>query len=250
VCRGYLRDRNGRYITSREIRTRRNALPENELRNYLQRRNDWSNETYNTINWSAYSSAIAGLSDNARTFVVKLTPHIWLPKRVRERRCSVTSDLCRHCNEVETVPHLYRCQSRETWRQRFLTHLPGHLIETKTAADIRCIITKGIESWFLNGATKDPYSMIETVVRIGWFQMLTGYTYAFPMSGLGFTARGLASIEDYVKSRTINNRRVAVVDEETAHRVVPLMDAQTASRLYGGKIGVQLRIHYLFFVYE
>jgi hypothetical protein len=65
--RGYLRDRNGRYIPSREIRTLRTALSENELRDYLQRRNDWSNETYNSINWSAYSSASAGLTDNART---------------------------------------------------------------------------------------------------------------------------------------------------------------------------------------
>jgi hypothetical protein len=139
TCRGYLR----RYITSREIRTLRTALPENELREYLQCRNDWSNETYNSIRWSAYSSASAGISDNARTFVVKLT-HKWLPIGLRERRCSATSDLCRHCNEVETVPHLYRCRSREAWRYRFLTNLHGHLIETKTAAGIRCIITKGI----------------------------------------------------------------------------------------------------------
>jgi hypothetical protein len=35
ICQGYLRDRNGRYITRREIRTLRTALPENELRDYL-----------------------------------------------------------------------------------------------------------------------------------------------------------------------------------------------------------------------
>jgi hypothetical protein len=57
---------------------------------------------------------------------------------------------------------------------RFLIHLHVHLIETKAAADIRCIITKGIESWFLIGATNDPDS-IGKVVRIGWFQMLKGY---------------------------------------------------------------------------
>jgi hypothetical protein len=145
TCRGYFRDRNGRYITSREIRTLRTALPENELREYLQCRNDWSNETYNSVNWSAYSLASAGLSDNARTFVVKLT-HNWLLIGVRKRRCSATSDLCRHCNEVETAPHVYRYQSRETWRHRFLTHRNGHLIGTKTTANICCIITKGIES--------------------------------------------------------------------------------------------------------
>jgi hypothetical protein len=35
ACRGYLRDRNGRHITSREIRTLRAEFPEYELRVYL-----------------------------------------------------------------------------------------------------------------------------------------------------------------------------------------------------------------------
>jgi hypothetical protein len=55
-----------------------------------------------------------------------------------------------------------------------LIHLHGHLRETKTAADIRCIIIKGIESWFLTGDTNDPDS-IETAAQIGWFQVFKGY---------------------------------------------------------------------------
>ena len=105
--------------------------------------------------------------------MVKLS-HGWLPIGVRERRCSGTSDLCPQCNDIETVPHLYRCQVRQPWRQRFLIHLHGHLRETKTAADIRCIIIKGIENWFLTGDTNDPDS-IETAAQIGWFQILKGY---------------------------------------------------------------------------
>jgi hypothetical protein len=58
-----------RYITSREICTLRTAHPENELRVYLQHRNGWSNKTYKSINWFAYSSVSAGLTDNALTFV-------------------------------------------------------------------------------------------------------------------------------------------------------------------------------------
>jgi hypothetical protein len=71
-------------------------------------------------------------------------------------------------------PHLYRRHVvRGPWRHRFLIHLHGHLTETKTAADIRCIIIKGIKSWFLTGDTNDPDS-IERVVQIGWFQVLKG----------------------------------------------------------------------------
>ena len=172
ACRGYLRDATG-HITSREIPTLRTELPEFELRAYLQKRSEWSDEAYDSISWPAYGSASAGLTDSLRTFVVKLS-HGWLPIGVRERRCSAMTDLCPQCNEIETVPHLYRCPARAPWRHRFLIHLHGHLKETKTAADIRCIIIKGIENWFLTGGTNDPDS-IETVAQIGWFQVLKRY---------------------------------------------------------------------------
>jgi hypothetical protein len=81
-----------------------------------------------------------------RTFVGKLS-HGWLTTiGVRERRYSATTDLWPQCNEIETVPHLYRRHVRGPWRHRFLIHFHGHLTETKTAADISCIIIKGIES--------------------------------------------------------------------------------------------------------
>jgi hypothetical protein len=172
ACRGYLRDGTG-YITGREIRTLGTELTEYELRDYLQKRNEWSDEVDDSISWTAYRSASAGLTDSLRTFVVKLS-HGWLPIGVRERRCRGTTDLCPQYNEIETVPHLYRCHVRGPWRHRFLIHLHARLTETKTAADIRCIIIKGIESWFLTGDTNDPDS-VETVAQIGWFQVLKGY---------------------------------------------------------------------------
>jgi hypothetical protein len=172
VCRGYLRDASG-HITSREISTLRTELSEYELRAYLQVRNEWSDEVFDSISWVAYGSASAGLTDSLRNYVVKFS-HSWLPIGVRERRCSATTDLCPQCTEIETVPHLYRCEARGPWRHRFLIHLHGHLTENKTAADIRCIITKGIENWFLTGDTNDPDS-IEPVEQIGWFQVLKGY---------------------------------------------------------------------------
>jgi hypothetical protein len=69
---------------SREIRTLRTELPEYELQAYLQKRNDWSDDVYDSISWRAYGSASAGLTDSLRTFVVKLS-HSWLPIGVREK---------------------------------------------------------------------------------------------------------------------------------------------------------------------
>jgi hypothetical protein len=97
ACRGYLCDASG-YIISREIRTLRTELLEYELRAYHPKRNDWSDDVYDSVSWRAYGSPIAGLTDSLRTFVVKLS-HSWLPIGVRERRCSATTDLCPQCNE-------------------------------------------------------------------------------------------------------------------------------------------------------
>jgi hypothetical protein len=70
--------------------------------------------------------------------------------------------------------HTCTAAARAQWRNRFLILLQGHLTETDTAADIRCMIIKGIENWFLNGDTNNPES-IEAVEQIGWFQVLKGY---------------------------------------------------------------------------
>jgi hypothetical protein len=58
---------------------------------------------------------------------------------------AVVRPKCPQCSEIETVPHLYRCQSRAQWRNRFVIHLHGHLKDTKTAADLRRTIIQGIE---------------------------------------------------------------------------------------------------------
>jgi hypothetical protein len=100
--------------------------------------------------------------------VVKLS-HGWLPIGVRERRCSATTDLARNVSKSRLFPSPAAARP-STWRNRFLIHY-GHLKETDTAADIRCIIIK--VKWFLTGDTNDPDS--ETVAQIGWFQVLKGY---------------------------------------------------------------------------
>jgi hypothetical protein len=133
-------------ITSREKRTLRTELPEYE-RACLQKRNDWSDEVYDSINWPAYRSATAQFTTIVATFVVKLS-HGWLPIGVHERRRSASNNLCPQCNESETVPHLYSCQLRAAWRHRFLIHLQGYLEGTRAAADIRCIILDGIQTDF------------------------------------------------------------------------------------------------------
>jgi hypothetical protein len=112
------------------------------------------------------------LTINVKTFAIKFT-HGWLPAGVWERRCSATTDTCPHFTQSETVPHMCICQSCTYWRDQFITQLQKHLIDTSTAADLRCIIVQGIQNWFLTGDKNEPDST-DPNIQIGWFQVLKG----------------------------------------------------------------------------
>jgi hypothetical protein len=142
ACRAYLATPPDISPVAKYARSEPNFLSTNS--SIPSKRNNWSNEVYDSIS-GGLRSASAGLTDNLRTFVVKLS-HDWLPIEYANDD-AVVRLTCPQCSEIETVPHLYRCQSRAQWRNRFLIHLQVHLKETDTAADIRCTITKGIENW-------------------------------------------------------------------------------------------------------
>jgi hypothetical protein len=59
-----------------------NEFPEYEIRAYLQQRNYWAYHIFDSINCTTYLAAISALTDNARTFVIKLS-HSWLRVGVR-----------------------------------------------------------------------------------------------------------------------------------------------------------------------
>jgi hypothetical protein len=85
-----------------------------------------------SISWTAYRAANSALTENVRTFVIKLS-HSWLPVGVREHRCGAATDTCPECIQPETVPYLYLCRSRTTWRDQFITQLTKHLKDASTA---------------------------------------------------------------------------------------------------------------------
>jgi hypothetical protein len=106
--------------------------------------------------------------------VVRLS-HSWLPIGVRERRCSTMTDLCPQCNENRDCYPSVSLPGSCAVAPSFSDPPPLEPFkETHTAADVRYIILKGIESWLLTGDTNDPDS-IETIAQIGWFQVLKGY---------------------------------------------------------------------------
>jgi hypothetical protein len=72
ACLVYLRDGSTGYITSHEKRAITNEFPDYVLRAYIQQRNNWVNHIYDSISWTTYRASISILTDNARTFVIKI----------------------------------------------------------------------------------------------------------------------------------------------------------------------------------
>jgi cytidylate kinase len=81
ACRAYLRDGRG-HITSREKHMLTNEFPEYASREYLQQRNNWTDHIVDSIDWTAYRAVISAVTDNVRTFVIKIS-HNWLPTPMR-----------------------------------------------------------------------------------------------------------------------------------------------------------------------
>jgi hypothetical protein len=73
-------------------------------------RNAWTAHILDSINWTAYRAAISALTDQVRTFVIKLN-HDWLPVGVWEHRYGAATDTCPKCIQLEIVRHLYLCHS-------------------------------------------------------------------------------------------------------------------------------------------
>jgi hypothetical protein len=152
ACRTSLRDGTG-YITIHEKRALTNELPEYDIQAYFQKRNNWTAHIYDCMSWDAYRLLFSILTDNAKTFVIKLS-HDWLPVGIR--RCVATTDIRPQCTQSESVCHLYLYHSRTTWRDQFITQQQQqqHRFDTFTAAELRCVTLHRLQYTYKSFALK------------------------------------------------------------------------------------------------
>jgi hypothetical protein len=82
-------------------------------------------------------------------FVVTLCNN-WLPVRQRLIKCKNTHDHCSLCRQHESYDHVFHCQSRNKWRDSFLSSLDEEIKKWRRAADIQREIVTGLQAWFEN----------------------------------------------------------------------------------------------------
>jgi len=168
-CQAYLLNREGCIISSGEVKHHlRLSMPAENLMNYLQRHQGWTDDTIHRINWELFAKGRAKLTPNLMFFSTKLSSD-WLPVAVRQHRHQfLPTNECHLCGEPEITEHLFLCKQRGEWKQSFLANIDKELRRLETAADIRRHIVQGLEDWLFTKAT-ELISVDQDA--IGWYNI-------------------------------------------------------------------------------
>ena len=171
TCHAYLLHK-GVHQTSQELHVLRTGICQPELQDYLCERNNWSMETLNTVDWTAYARAIKKLDWSKRVYAIKFS-HRWLPTAVRLARYKdvTVGNGCHLCGQPETDNHVFQCPQRNQWKTKFLAALRCHLEKWRTAADIRSLIIHNLSEWLHNNT--DMRASPQDA--IGWACFFRGY---------------------------------------------------------------------------
>jgi hypothetical protein len=168
-----------------DVRTARDLPP---LRYYIEQRNHWHPNTWETIDWTIHSRSINKIPRRQHHQVAKYI-HNWLPTFGRLHKLNQhPTDICPRCKDSkETNQHLIQCRwiSDETFKIQKTSKLATILKKSNPTSNdaIHQAITQCIEAWMHNQPQPDydhllhdpnPYlhAAIATQEVIGWDNFL------------------------------------------------------------------------------
>jgi hypothetical protein len=173
----------GETITRRFATRLRHAANSPRLCQHLMAKNDWSLNTFRSINWDVPGNALHTLENSARIFIIKFA-HDHLPTRRHMHRIKqAPHDKCPACMHItETAWHILSCPSRSLWRAEMLRTLGESLITNHTQPDIALILLQGIRGalsnhrFQMNPNNREPLfrALVNSQNKIGWHQLLKG----------------------------------------------------------------------------
>jgi hypothetical protein len=168
----------------RELRKTRHTP---KLVNYIIERNGWVPRNFEEVDWEAHRIAMNRHSRQRTTLFKHMHNHLPVGHVVK-RYSPIYSDKCPSCDvEDEGCSHLHVCpaESREKWRQDFVTSLKDKLTKTKTDPALTALMVTGVRKMLKQEAlTKqqalnnpdfsDLAHIAESQHGIGWDQLLKG----------------------------------------------------------------------------
>jgi hypothetical protein len=140
----------GRCITTRPSLYLRHAARSQPLREYLEKRFDWTSSVADSIAWHTFSKAILRLDPPTLQVVQKFNVR-WLPTCHRDTSCETSGCPNSACScSVEDNDHVVRCPGRHSTRESFLANYRSFLRTAKTDPRILSVFVAGLRH-FLAG---------------------------------------------------------------------------------------------------
>jgi hypothetical protein len=170
-------------ITRRYAQSLRQAASSPRICKKLMARNNWTLQTFRSINWEVPGKALETLEHSAQIFIVKFA-HEHLPTRRHMRRIKrAETDKCPACiHIVETDWHILSCPRRSLWRAELLKTLGDTLTNNHTQLDLALILIQGIrgalanQHFQMNPNNREPVfrALVNSQNKIGWQHLLKG----------------------------------------------------------------------------
>lgn len=167
----YLEEK-GDLINANEQQRLRQAIPRKDLAGYYRRRYNWTNATYNWINWEEFGRA-RKRNETTKRYVTALCC-CWLPTNHRMGMMELSHNECKQCAEPETTPHLFTCTGRTTWRRELYSKLFKYLNTNTTAPEITALIMNGLR-WHYEDDTPTVDLNSSHQQSIGWEHIFRGW---------------------------------------------------------------------------
>jgi hypothetical protein len=161
---------NEKYQSGDESRTLSEAIPRQQIKQYMQERHKWDKETFDKVNLDAY--ATARRSNRRLERFSSRFAHGWLPTRKRMRTIgTAANDECIWCHDTETQDHLFQCPHQSAWRDEFVERLDKHLTDSATDPTVKEEVLECITSWL--NQSNCPCKCDQ--LRIGRHLLIRGY---------------------------------------------------------------------------
>ena len=189
----------GRPVHTKISTTIKQAFLDPPLREYIQQKEDWSDETFETVHWTAFRTAMNKLTIHKRINVAKYIfnwQNTGRQKQLFEESQALTEDrqstcvgMCpMNCGEFETPQHFLQCRvlHEAAVTQRDFHSVRKWLQKQKTHEEMRIVLEKGMLHWMRTGEHIEIWDLQDTEYRndlkqaiqaqnfIGWHNMLKG----------------------------------------------------------------------------
>ena len=131
-------------VTHKLKRAIRWAKTEGPLKEHLCNKFDWSEATFDDINWEAFRVAMNRLEKNRVTLSKHACDWIRVGTRVNRDNPKYPRN-CPSClAEEETAPHLITCPSRNEWRNKCKQALRKFFQKWDTPIDVQELLLEGV----------------------------------------------------------------------------------------------------------